>query len=74
MGAELKLDSMKTLIGGGVAFADPEKNMGEPAKPGTHFPIQGDIKKEWEQWSPHISISPRLGHSTSKTKNKLNLF
>jgi paraquat-inducible protein B len=58
-GAELKLDSMKALISGGINFATPEKNTGVQAKSGTHFAIDDDPKKEWEKWSPHLKVSPR---------------
>jgi paraquat-inducible protein B len=63
-GVQVRLDSLKTLAAGGVAFATPEKDMQGPAKNGTQFALESEPKKEWEQWSPHISISPREHDST----------
>ena len=59
-GVHMKLDSLKTLTSGGVAFASPaDKDLKGPAKRGSTFAIEEDPKREWELWSPKIAIVPR---------------
>lgn len=72
-GAHLKLDSMKTLVGGGVGFATPDKDMGPDAKPGTHFALEDDPKKEWDLWSPKIAIGPHASSSESQNLKPVEL-
>lgn len=67
-GLHLKLDSLKTLTTGGIAFATPEKEMGPEAKRGTAFPIEEDPKKEWDLWSPKISIAARSADTAPKSE------
>ena len=57
-GVHLKLDSLKTLANGGIAFATPEKDTGPRAKSGRTFGIEEDPKREWVLWAPRIGIGP----------------
>jgi paraquat-inducible protein B len=52
-GAKVNVESMKSLVSGGVAFATPE-NTGElgPVQPGTTFRLYDEPKKEWLDWAP----------------------
>ncbi len=56
-GVQMKVESLRTLISGGVAFATPEKDMGDPARNGDQFPLYEEAKDEWEQWAPEIPIA-----------------
>lgn len=56
-GVQMKLESLRSLISGGIAFATPEKNLGDPVKDGTEFPLYEDPKPEWLNWSPRIALS-----------------
>jgi len=61
-GMELKLESFRSLISGGVAFATPHNKAHEPsappAKEGTRFVLNDEEKKEWKEWTPKIPIEP----------------
>jgi paraquat-inducible protein B len=57
-GISMKMDSLRSLLSGGVAFATPEKDMGEQAKNGSEYVLHDDVQKEWLNWSPKISVTP----------------
>jgi paraquat-inducible protein B len=57
-GVQMKMESLRTLISGGVGFATPEENMGEQAQNGSEFVLHDSAKKDWLEWAPKISISP----------------
>jgi paraquat-inducible protein B len=66
-GIHMKLDSLKTLTAGGVAFASPdEKDFKGPAKKNSTFAIEEDPKREWELWAPKISVVPKAVDSEKK--------
>lgn len=56
-GAQVNVESLKSLVSGGLSFATPEgpKN-GEPARDGAIFPLYDEPKKEWLEWSPNIPL------------------
>jgi paraquat-inducible protein B len=56
-GVEVNLESMRSLLAGGIAFATPD-DPGEAAKDGTMFPLHDKPKKEWLAWAPKIPVSP----------------
>jgi paraquat-inducible protein B len=56
-GISLKVESIRALISGGVAFATPDQNPGPPADQGQEFDLAAQPNKEWLTWSPKISIS-----------------
>jgi paraquat-inducible protein B len=64
-GIHVQLESLKTVVSGGVAFATPEKDVGGRAKSGAIFTLDDDPKKEWASWSPRITVSPRPGDAAS---------
>jgi paraquat-inducible protein B len=49
-GVEMKLDSLHSLVSGGVAFATPDKDMGDPVKEGAEFILEDSSKSEWLAW------------------------
>jgi paraquat-inducible protein B len=56
-GVEVKVQSLRSLVAGGIAFATPNDPKGAPAKNGTVFPLYDEAKKEWLEWAPEIRIS-----------------
>jgi paraquat-inducible protein B len=62
-GMEMKLNSLKALVSGGVEFATPEKDMGDRVKNGTDFALEKEAKDDWLGWAPKIEISPSAGVS-----------
>ncbi|MGA2230864.1 MAG: MlaD family protein [Tepidisphaeraceae bacterium] len=57
-GIDAKLDSLRALISGGVAFATQDSKTGDLARDGAEFPLNDDAKKEWLAWSTPIPITP----------------
>lgn len=55
-GVELKLESLRSLLAGGVAFATPDDPQARPARNGMAFPLYEQSNKEWLDWSPKIKI------------------
>jgi paraquat-inducible protein B len=62
-GLHVQLESLKTVVSGGIAFATPEKDFGPRAQAGSTFNLEEDAKKDWQNWSPRIGISPRTEDS-----------
>ncbi|MGH7769707.1 MAG: MlaD family protein [Candidatus Binatia bacterium] len=57
-GVEVKVESLRSLVAGGVAFATPDDPTAKPAKNGMAFPLHDEPRKEWLEWSPKITIRP----------------
>jgi paraquat-inducible protein B len=57
-GIRVRVESVRSLLTGGVAFATPEKNPGDPAPDGAHFPLADEPKKDWLTWAPRIQLPP----------------
>jgi len=57
-GLEVKLQSVRDLVSGEVAFATPEKDMGAPAGDGARFMLEDQPQKAWLLWTPRIKVSP----------------
>jgi paraquat-inducible protein B len=57
-GLEINVESMRSLVSGGIAFATPNDPKDEPAKGGTVFRLYDKPKKEWLEWAPKIPIPP----------------
>jgi paraquat-inducible protein B len=57
-GVEVKVESLRSLMAGGIAFATPEDSNAKPARNGMVFPLHDEPKKEWLEWSPKIAIRP----------------
>jgi paraquat-inducible protein B len=55
-GLEINVDSLRSLVAGGIAFATPDG--GNPqAREGTIFVLHDKPAKEWLAWTPKISVS-----------------
>jgi paraquat-inducible protein B len=57
-GVEVKLDSLRKLVSGEIAFATPEKDMGDAAKDGAPFALEDQPPKDSPRWAPRIPIEP----------------
>lgn len=55
-GIQFQVNSIRTLIAGGVAFATPDAENGDPAVDGMIFGLYPEADKKWQQWQPHIAI------------------
>lgn len=53
-GMQVELESLRSLVGGGIEFASPEKSA--RAKPGTVFFLHDQPRGEWLAWAPRIAI------------------
>jgi paraquat-inducible protein B len=58
-GAEINVESLKSLILGGIAFATPERVNDRPAQDGMVFRLYDEADKNWLKWSPSIQLSPQ---------------
>ena len=56
-GASVDLESLASLLAGGVAFATPNQE-GTPAKDGSQFVLHDQPKDEWLQWLPAVRLAP----------------
>lgn len=54
-GVDIRVESLRALVAGGIAFATPQRPAA-PAKDGTVFPLHGNPRKEWLQWAPRIAL------------------
>lgn len=57
-GVEIKVESLRSLVAGGIAFATPNDRKAKPAKDGMVFPLYDKPKKEWLEWAPEIPVPP----------------
>lgn len=57
-GLEINVESLRTLMAGGIAFATPDDPKDGPAKDGTVYTLHDQPRKEWLEWAPRISIPP----------------
>ena len=56
-GAKVDVESVKSLVSGGLSFATPETARDdEPAKDGAIYRLYDEPKKEWLEWAPAIPI------------------
>lgn len=52
------MESLKSLVAGGIAFATPDGPAQKPVKEGTVFRLHEQAQKKWLEWTPKISIPP----------------
>ncbi|HEY7038165.1 MAG TPA: MlaD family protein [Methylomirabilota bacterium] len=53
-GLQINVDSLRSLVTGGIAFATPEE--GETARDGTLFLLHDKPQKEWLDWRAKVAI------------------
>jgi len=59
-GIDINVDSLRSLVAGGIVFATPSAES-LPAKDGTVFLLNDKPQKEWLAWAPKISIPVASG-------------
>ena len=58
-GAQINLESLQSLLAGGIAFATPdEDDMGKRAQQNATFTLYPKVKDEWLKWKPKIRLAP----------------
>ena len=57
LGATVKIESLESLLVGGIAFATPD-GAGEQAEDGAFFDLYDKPDDEWLKWSPTIQLKP----------------
>lgn len=57
-GLEINLESMRSLLAGGIAFATPNEPGGKPVPSGATFFLYETPLQEWLGWRPEIAIGP----------------
>ncbi len=57
-GLEVNVESLRTLIAGGIAFATPDDPKDGPARDGAVYPLYDKPDRKWLAWAPRIPISP----------------
>jgi paraquat-inducible protein B len=55
-GLEINVESMKSLVAGGIAFATPSAPRDKPARNGAVFPLYDQPAKAWLAWAPRIPL------------------
>jgi paraquat-inducible protein B len=61
-GAQVNVESLKSVVSGGLTFATPDESKGgEAAKDGAIYRLYEEPKKEWLEWAPAISIGSAKG-------------
>jgi paraquat-inducible protein B len=56
-GLEINIESLRSLMAGGVAFASPDDGA-PPAKDGALFLLHDKPQSEWLEWRPRIPLAP----------------
>lgn len=59
-GLEISVESLRSLVAGGIAFATPPAGTG-PVANGAVFPLFDKPDKEWLDWAPQIAIGKAPG-------------
>jgi paraquat-inducible protein B len=58
-GAEVSVESLRSIVAGGIAFATPtDPKEQQPAVDGMAFRLFDDAKKEWLEWAPELLLPP----------------
>jgi paraquat-inducible protein B len=57
-GLQINVESLKSLVAGGIAFATPSEPQARQAKNGAVFPLYEEPAKDWLEWAPRIQIPP----------------
>ena len=55
-GLQIKMESVRSMVTGGIEFATPNDPGARQVRDGTVFPLYGAARKEWLQWAPRIQI------------------
>lgn len=69
-GVSVKLDSLRALLTGGVAFATPEETTVTPAQDGAVYTLNDEPKKDWLGWSPKIPLPPQTSGQSDEQNDR----
>lgn len=59
-GAEIRTESLETILAGGIAFATPDNGAELPlAQPGESFRLHDEFDPVWLEWRPRIALAER---------------
>ncbi|MGL5660752.1 MAG: MlaD family protein, partial [Aeromonas sp.] len=53
-GGTIEVETVQSLLAGGIAFNTPEQEMGPTVKAGYSFPLYSKADPTWQEWSPRI--------------------
>jgi paraquat-inducible protein B len=53
-GGTIEVETVQSLLAGGIAFNTPEQEMGPTVKTGHSYPLNSKAEKVWLEWSPRI--------------------
>jgi len=68
-GVQMKVDSLRAIISGGITFNSPDDKLGQPVSDGAEFALYDEPKKEWLNWAPKIHISADDSQSNGDEPN-----
>lgn len=57
-GVDIRMNTLQSLIAGGVSFATPGGELAPPALENTEYVLHSEPEKEWLTWRPRIPIKP----------------
>jgi paraquat-inducible protein B len=57
-GLEINVESLRSLVAGGIAFATPDDPGAPVARDGTLFLLHDKPQREWLEWRPKIPVAP----------------
>jgi paraquat-inducible protein B len=57
-GLEINVESLKSLVTGGIAFATPSDPQSRQARSGAVFTLYDQPVKDWLEWAPRIPVAP----------------
>ena len=73
-GIDVHLGSLRTVLGGGIAFATPDqsndKDASVPAADGTQYELHDEPKKEWLAWAPKIKLPDAPNNDPANTQGE----
>jgi len=55
-GVKLEIESLRSLLAGGIEFASPPQSA--PVKPGSRFVLHESPRPQWLAWAPAIAVPP----------------
>jgi paraquat-inducible protein B len=57
-GVRVRVESLRSLLAGGIAFATPTDEFGPTVNAGADFQLYDQAKADWPLWSPKIALAP----------------
>ena len=67
-GLKFNVESLRTILSGGIAFATPDMKAPQSVD-GAAFPLNDEPKKDWLTWKPRIPLGPDTSQAAQKDEN-----